>query len=379
MVSAKRLDACRFAVTTYQGFTKTRPSGELSDLAWDELVEVVSPKNGPLVVADKRDATYYTPGLLKDAPLVGETLAAAKRIGAPLVGKQRSGTHVTDGAYLSNDFDGITTQVMDEVFTNFKTSGMTFVAFTSHSFGREDKPGLRFRIVSPLDREATPAEYKAVQAVFDARFCESAGDRTAGNLYQQQGVWATAQEREHMAKRWSQIGRVLSVDAMLKAAQLNYSTAQPHKTEPANSLTIGPPPSITQIKAALGVLDPNDYGTWNAALSYCTAIANGKGVDPDAVKSAFLDYSTRADQASQRGNDLQQYDPANRFDSWVPSISPEIGAAALFSAARNAGERIYREAAARRNFKGAKPAWSYLAAYHPKTWSAIRAETERDQ
>jgi FAD/FMN-containing dehydrogenase len=136
------------------------------------------------------------------------------------------------------------------------------------------------------------------------------------------------------------------------------------------------PPSLSQIKAAIAVLDPNDYADWDKVVSLTVALSKGKGLNVDALKRLVVEFSDRGDEDRRAGNDKTQYSPQARFDTWQPSVSPSVAAATLFASARDRAASIYRHAAQVGNFKGTRPAWSYLAAYHPNTWNELRAEME---
>ena len=169
VLSDLQLSDWRGDITTLNGFTGTRPAGEFLSLTWGEVVNIVCPAT-PAIVCEKRDGLYFLPCQLCEAPLVGNTLDAAIRSGRPTVGKMRSKQHVTQASMLVLDVDGLSEADFDAALKKVRDDGITFLAFTTHSHGSAEKPGVRARIVIPLDRSVTVVEYSSAWYGFDAYY-----------------------------------------------------------------------------------------------------------------------------------------------------------------------------------------------------------------
>jgi hypothetical protein len=369
----------RGSVTVYNGAFNPIPVSSASDLTWDGLRQELCPDSGPQIIADKSAAKYITPGLLKVAPFVGRTLEKAILAGQPLHGVQRSTGHVTDSTFVLFDTDGISFEQARRINQRFKDAGVSLLAYTSHSFGRIDKPGVRARFALPVDRALDGAEYKMAWHGGNALLFEGSADTTGAKLSQQQGTWATSAERKQFARRWGTSAGVASADALI-AASGNQQTRRPPTVAAVGAQTDWEwsAPSMAQIAAALAVFDPNDYQDWDSPLSLCVAISKGKGMDVEAMISAIEAFSSRGSDMSRAGNDKPQYSPRKRFETWQPSITPTVAAATLFGSARDRATAIYKKACASNSWRGTRPAWGYLAAYHPKRWNELRAAMEVD-
>ena len=88
---------------------------------------------------------------LKVAPLVERTLERAIRLGLPAVGKMRSGSHVTAGAWAKLDGDGLSKEQFAAMQETLSLTGIAHIIYSSHSNGRADKPGIRCRIIVFFD------------------------------------------------------------------------------------------------------------------------------------------------------------------------------------------------------------------------------------
>ena len=73
-LSSKPLGDWLGSLTTFKGFTGVYPDRELIDASWDVVVGTICPDK-PQIIYDKKLGEYFLPCLLKEAPLVGNTLA----------------------------------------------------------------------------------------------------------------------------------------------------------------------------------------------------------------------------------------------------------------------------------------------------------------
>lgn len=207
----------RGAITFFHGFTGTLPVAEHIDLTWIEVCKLLCP-NSPLVIVDKQQAQFFVPCALKVAPLVGNTLASAIKHGNPVDGKMRSRSHVTVASMLVVDVDGVDEADFNKMLVFIHASSITYQAFTTHSHGSESKPGMRTRIVIPIDRPVGIDEYQTAWRGFDVAYLKGlAGkaDSSSAHLYQQQGTWCCHPDRRNLANSWRNDGVVVSADALI--------------------------------------------------------------------------------------------------------------------------------------------------------------------
>lgn len=230
------LSQWRGSLTTFDGFTGTRPTQELNNAAWGEISNLLCPEN-PAVIADKKQGQYVVPCLLKEALLVGKTLDAAIQNGQSTTGKMRSKQHVTVADFLIIDIDGMTDADFMSGLDNIKGDSLTFLAYTTHSHGRADKMGMRARIAIPLDRSVNTEDYAAAWHGFDSLYWNGqAGlaDSSGANLYQQQGTWCCDPSRASLATFWSSHDGVVSTDGLIalgRTALASNSAKMPSDSE----------------------------------------------------------------------------------------------------------------------------------------------------
>ncbi|MDE2416221.1 MAG: hypothetical protein KGN32_00300 [Burkholderiales bacterium] len=367
------------ATSIYPSAMQTVPMAEHQRCTLPQLAEILAPASGPQVIANKYSGKYFTPGLLRVAPLVGKTLERAKSSGSPQTGKQRSTRHMTDsGGLLVFDFDKSDRTQVDRIAARLESECISYFLFTSWSIGLPEKPGYRVRILIPVDADLDGAAYKQTWHACNKTLFESAGDPSGDKLCQQQGCWAIGPGREKFAERRIFIGGVASVKALTPTVpQIGHRVATPIRQAIGKTLHWdGPHPSLKQIAMAVAVMDPDNYSHWDRTICLLIAISKGHGMDTAQLLRIALDFENRSAQISRSKNDSPQYSTPARFANWTPAITPSIAAASLFAMARDTAEQTYRKAVQTHVWAGAKPAWTYLAGYHPKRWSEIRAESE---
>ncbi|HMM84661.1 hypothetical protein [Azohydromonas sp.] len=371
LASEMTLDAWRGDVTIFRGFFDTAPLRELRDARWGELVDAVAPASGPAIVENKEAAPYFVPCSLKEAPLVGRTRERAEREGRPLEGRQRSAAHVSDATWLVFDLDGLSPNAFEAAGRALKQGGVAFVAWTSWSIGL--KPGLRARLALPVDSALDSSRYARAWRGANALLFEGGADGTGSRLYQQQGAWCAAPSRSRLARRWVVEGGVASAHALAIAVG-GVASSRQRRAVPARNVCIWPVASvcIAQVEHALRMFDPNDYEDWNRAISLLAAIARDAGDLHDELREMAVTFSDRADPERRAGNDKPQYDPRLRFDRWKSHIGLDAAAGALFKTARDRALAACLDAVRSGRWHGTKGAWTYLVAYHPKTWEGVR-------
>ena len=162
------LEEWRGNVTFFPGINATQPSESFENLDWQAFVQKICP-NEPTLITDKKDALYFLPCLLRDAPLIGKTLEQAEQNGEPTVGKMRSKDHVTESNVLLFDYDGMEESAFALIRSFFEKHNLTYVAYTTFSHGRDDTPGMHVRdcvpVDQPLDVEAYPTAWHALASL----------------------------------------------------------------------------------------------------------------------------------------------------------------------------------------------------------------------
>ena len=164
LASEMQLSSWRGNLIFFTGINATRPSESFEDLGWPAFKQKLCPAE-PTLVTDKKDAPYFLPCLLRNAPLTGKTLEHAEKNGEPTVGKMRSKDHVTESNALLFDFDGIEESAFDQIRSYIEKQGLTYVAYTTFSHGLEDKSGMYVRVCLPVDQ---PLDAEAYPVAWDA-------------------------------------------------------------------------------------------------------------------------------------------------------------------------------------------------------------------
>lgn len=240
ILSSMALPDWRGSATTFSGYTGTIPVSELENAAWPEVSGLLAPTE-PAILVDKKLGQYILPCMLQLNELVGNTLDAASKNNLPTIGKMRSKSHVTEASFLIMDVDGLSKVELNAGISKFINDGITYTAYTTHSQGRVDKPGMRVRIALPLDRAVNLAEYTAAwygadQHYFNGKAGEA--DASGANMYQQQGTWCAHPERITEAKALRRVAGVAVADVLIaigvevlalkgiKAKSINLSTPE---------------------------------------------------------------------------------------------------------------------------------------------------------
>lgn len=168
-LSIMPLSDWRGSITGFPGFTGTKPNLEQHDVTWDVIRKTLAPEQ-PAILVDKSKGQFFVPCALKEAPLVAKTLDAAIKNGQPTTGRMRSKQHVTVASWLVIDCDGLPLADFKAALKKISDDGITLLAFTTHSHGSAEKPGVRARIAIPLDRPVTTEEYSIAWHGFDALY-----------------------------------------------------------------------------------------------------------------------------------------------------------------------------------------------------------------
>lgn len=170
-VSGMPLPTWRGSITMFDGISATLPSESFEDLDWTAFASKIC-SDEPTFVTDKKDALYFLACQLRDAPLTAKTLEHAEKMGKPTVGKMRSMDHVTESQVLIYDYDGIEEAAFGRICSYLEKQGLTYVAYTTFSHGREDKPGMHVRVCLPVDQPLDVDTYFKVWHVFAGLLAE---------------------------------------------------------------------------------------------------------------------------------------------------------------------------------------------------------------
>lgn len=183
---------------------------------------------------------------MKEAPLVGNTLKHAEQNGQPTVGKMRSKNHMTTARFLVIDIDGLPEESLAEFRLKLEQAGLSYFIYSSHSYGNPNKPGLRARLIIPVDGDLNIEDYSTAWHGFDHLYLNGmAGeaDPSGAHLYQQQGIWMTHPDWKDQAFKHSFDGGVASASALLEFGQSLKPTSPSKSHEISGVKTHNYPPS----------------------------------------------------------------------------------------------------------------------------------------
>ena len=363
----------RGALTGFACKLCTAPDFELSDATIQEIAATVAPADGPALVGDKDRVTYFVPGLLRNAPLVEKTLVRSIARGQPTIGKQRSAGHFVEACFMIFEFDGLEDEQWDLVLERLKTTGLHFVAYSTWSHGRADKPGVRVRVLVFLDRPLAAPEYARAWHSGNAVIFNGLADPTGAKPYQQQGVWATSPDRAALAFRVVGRGAITSSDALIAAAP---EVARPFKVSGSAAtnadLLLGVSlPTLARLRAAAPWINTDTYEQWMRAMMACAALKPYIG-EHEATNLAE-GISCNAPDGTQARNTDAQYDPAVIVEQQTPTMPPEAAAGTLFAMARDSAIATVKadRGKAQLSDRG-RAAALYLATHHRAAFNDLK-------
>lgn len=362
------LSEWRGGATMFSSFYDVFPADEVEDMPFTVLVHFVAPATGPAIGADKDSLPFIVPCLLKEAPLTAKTSAKT----GWTVGKQRSSAHVTEAAFLVLDVDGLEQKQFDALLAQLRDAGLTFLCYSTHSHGRDDKPGIRARLAIPVDRTMGGEEYAQAWLGFDQIFCRgaiAAADASGQNLCQQQGVWSAHPERVGKAFRLIHKAGVAAADVLIAEGEKvrkkpNTAPRQFTRTElPAEVV-------VKRLESAVRFIDPDVYSTWLTTIMALKALAPMVG--ESAARELALRYSERG--ANTGRNNDSRYDPAQVFENAAPTMPPDVAIATIYARARDGSKAAVEQGLTRGALTAhEEAALAYLAAYHRTTTKELLA------
>jgi Protein of unknown function (DUF3631) len=214
ILSSQTLDEWRGSVTTFNGFTDTRPDQEYSNSNWQGLKNKIAPEI-PLLITDKKRGEYFIPCLLKEAPLIGGTLEMAIKSESSTIGKMRSKNHATETRFLTVDIDGLPENEFETITDRLKAENISSLTYSTFSHGNPAKPGVRVRLIIPVDTAINFEDYPSAWQAFNTRYLAGSGDASGSKLYQQQGTWSCEPSRQAQAFKMSNDAGVVSVVSLM--------------------------------------------------------------------------------------------------------------------------------------------------------------------
>ena len=365
------LEDWRGDVAVFPSEYETTPSAMYSRLSWDELVSVIAHKDGPLVHTSKSQLLFVVPCLLDATkPYTGKT---AERFALGAYGPMRSNAHVADmtATWLIFDLDQSDRDEVLRYLRALRDSEVTFLAYTTYSNGAPDKPGFRMRVVIPVDRPMTAAEYKAAHGVLNARSFDGKADKTGERLSQQQSVWGCHPNRRTQAKRCRSDAGVLRIEELLKQApkprqQFKRSGASIQSNQSGL-------PSVQRIEKAMPWLIADDgYGSWSGAMMAFAALRAHVGEEAAGGFAQRYHQTSPPESTRSRLSHLPQYDPAQVIAK-TPTMSADAAAGYLLGQAKARAQAALQDwqLGLCQDEALAKDAALYLAAFHPGAYAAM--------
>lgn len=356
--------------TLFSGFYNPLPADKLVDATFGMLVHYIANAGGPVIGKDKDVLPFYVPCSLKVAPL---TQAMMKRTGL-LEGKQRSAAHVSTATWLVLDVDGLGQAEFDALLDSLREAGLTFLVYSTHSNGREDKPGVRARLVIPVDRSLSADDYKAAWLGFDRVFCNgtvAAADDSGKAMWQQQGVWSAHPDRIGSAFRVVHKAGVASADALIAQGSKVVRQKTEHPTNVARPLASSE--QVKRLSDAIRWIDSEKTSRWVTAMTALKAAASVIGAD-DARELAVR-YSAQASDKAKANNDDPRYDPATFFENVQPTMPPEAAIGTLCGLARDGAVAAMNADRGRAKWsESGRAAAVYLARFHHRLFSELTGE-----
>jgi cation transport regulator ChaC len=371
------MHTCELAI--YRNNTSTRPDRMVNGLEWPNLMRKLAPINGPVLCVDKQNLPYFTPGMLRDdVPLSGKTLERARERGEPEVGAMRSAAHMTDTTFIIFDFDGLTQAQLKAIGSQVLGRGRAGLMYTTHSFGRVDKPGIRVRLILPVDLRLDANAYRIAHEAMNAGLFSGLADRTGKSMCQQQAMFGVHPERAHLAKCWRHEGAVFGLLEFL-ARHGGAAGTQTHLRSKAQqqATTLGITASglttLARLEQAVPHLYAGGYRDWSVGLQAFKALSPYLPTERlRQMAIRFGETSPIDSTRSQAAATDARYDAGQIFDSATPIMPPGAAAGVLLGMAKKRAIAVVETSRGCRTATAeAKAAALYLAAHHRRTWNEL--------
>jgi hypothetical protein len=276
------------------------------------------------------------------------------------------------------DFDGISLGQVEQLGRLIFGQSYAALMYTTHSHGRADKPGVRLRLILPVDLRIDAARYRTVHALMGDELFQGLVDTSGKSLCQQQAVYGVHPERAHLAKCWRSNGAVYPLAEFLAKERVAQRVVQSRSSKPARArreaVTFAGEapdlPTLTRLKQALPFLTATAYEQWTRGLMAFKVLA---GSYPDgemrAMAVAFGNTSPPESTRAERSECDSRYDPGAVFDASAPLMGPEAGAGTLLGMAKEQALAVVKASRGTKSASAeAKAAAAYLAAHHHAAW-----------
>lgn len=362
----------------YRNIASTRPDRMVRGLEWPNLMRTLAPVTGPVLCADKKKLHYFTPGLLRDdVPLSGKTLERARERGEPEVGAMRSAAHMTDTTFIVFDFDDLTKAQLKSIGGQVLGRGRAGLMFTTHSHGREDKPGIRVRLILPVDLRLDANAYRIAHEAMNADLFSGLADKTGKSMCQQQAVFGVHPERAHLAKCWRHEGAVFGLLEFLTQHGGAAAHKRPRSKAQQQATTLGITASgittLARLEQAVPHLYAESYRDWSVGLQAFKALSPYLPIEKlRQMAIRFGETSPSDSTRSQAAATDARYDAGQIFDSATPIMPPDAAAGVLLGLAKKRAIAVVETSRGCRTATAeAKTAALYLAAHHQRTWNEL--------
>lgn len=362
----------------YRNISSTLPDRMVRGLKWPDLMCTLAPVAGPVLCIHKKKLPYFTPGMLRDdVPLSGKTLARAREHGEPEVGAMRSAAHMTDTTFIVFEFDGLKQDQLVTIGSQVIGRGRAGLMYTTHSFGQANKPGIRVRLILPVDLRLDANAYRIAHEAVNTVFFSGLADRTGKSLCQQQAIFGVHPARAHLAKCWRHEGAVFGLQEFLTqhGEPVRKTSpgpkAQQQTTTPG--ITANGLPSLARLEQAVPLLYAGSYQDWSRGLQAFKALSPYLGADNLRQMAVRFGETSPSDSTrAQAAPTDARYDPGQVFDSSSPIMPPDAAAGVLLGMAKRRAVAVVEASRGCRTATAeARAAALYLAAHHRRTWNEL--------
>lgn len=362
----------------YSNISSTRPDRMVRGLKWPDLMCTLAPIAGPVLCAHKQKLPYFTPGMLRDdMPLSGKTLARARERGETEVGAMRSAAHMTDTTFIVFEFDGLTPAQLKTIGSQVLGKGRAGLMYTTHSFGRSDKSGIRVRLILPVNLRLNANAYRSAHEAMNAVLFSGLADRTGSRICQQQAMFGVHPKRAHLAKCWRHEGAVFGLIEFLAqhggAAAHKRPRTKAQQQTTTQGIATKDVPSLARLQQAVPHLYAGSYRDWSVGLQAFKALS--RHLPTESLRQMAIQFSESSPSDSTRAQAAAtdpRYDPGQIFDSASPIMPPDAAAGVLLGMAKQRAVAVVEASRGCRTATAqVRAAALYLAAHHRRTWNEL--------
>lgn len=368
-----RSDLCvsdwRGDISVFSGQLRTIPVNMEQSITAEALAGIVCPKLA-FVTADKANAPYALPCMLREALLVGKTLERAKARGASLFGVMRSVGHVTEGRWIKLDLDGIGKDETRALLEKLDAQKIAYLFYSTWSHGA--KPRNRLRLVLFLDVTLSPVEYKRASQGAALWLMGQSLDASEGGMHQLAGIFMCSPDQKAKASRLVRIG---PNRCCISAAALLALVPEPVvKSETKHGVAVTKV-SNSRIGNVLRWIDANETSTWLRIGMALKALESELG---DDALAHWLDFSNSAEDSAKSNNNDDRYNPLTMWGSFSPVMPAEAALGQIMATARDSIADVMKEELRLAVETGelssvGREAYKYLRQYHSRALNELLA------